>query len=110
MAPQNHVGCNEAWSCFGPSNCSSCPGNLYSQGTPKSIPLDGTKGITREPKAYRAPDALDAVYPDVVKFCRYRKTAGNIENYPVQFDPLRKVAKSRLGEGCAFPETFPGLQ
>ena len=44
-------------------------------GAPESISAYGTKEIAKELKAYFAPDALDAVHQEVVKFLRFRKTA-----------------------------------
>ena len=68
-------------------------------GTPKLISADGFKEIAQELKAYNAQDALDAVYQDAAKFLLCRKTAGNFENYRVQFELPRKVAEGRLGGG-----------
>ena len=48
-------------------------------------------------------------YRDVAKFSRFRKTAGNIDNYSAHFDLLRKVAESRLGSGCRFTDTITAM-
>ena len=78
-------------------------------GAPELTAVDGARNIMRESKAYRSPGALDTVYQDAVKFSKYCKTAWSIDYCLVQFDPLRQVAESRLGEGSAFPDTFAAI-
>ena len=75
-------------------------------GTPKVIPINGAEEVIEELTAYDAPDALDAVYQDAVKFLRRRKTTGNVGNHLAQFDLRRNVAESRLSGGCTFPDTI----
>ena len=49
-------------------------------GAAELISVHGAKDITRELKAYRAPDALDAVFQEAVGPLRRRRIAGNIFN------------------------------
>ena len=51
-------------------------------------------------RAFFAPDALDALYQDVVKFSRFKRTA---DEYLVKFDPSRRKAEARMHTGCSFP-------
>ena len=41
-------------------------------GAPQLISVGGAEEVMKELKAYDAPDALDAVYQDVIKFIGYR--------------------------------------
>ena len=55
---------------------------------------------------YFAPEAVDAIHQQVMRFTRFRRTDQSIDEYTAGFDLLCWKAESNVEMGAGFPEKF----
>ena len=68
---------------------------------------DGAKRISELLRDYFAPEALDSVYQEVVRFSQFGRAAQTTDGFLVRLDlPHKKAASKKQGGGWAFPEVF----
>ena len=51
-------------------------------------------------------DAMDSVYPEVVRFSQFKRTDRTMNEYLALFDLLHRKAESKMEMGGPFPGTF----
>ena len=74
--------------------------------------LDNQDGVARTlevPRNYFAPEAADAIYQRLMRFMRHRRAAQPVDEFIVEFDPLRSKAESEMDMGTGFPEQFASI-
>ena len=72
-------------------------------GSSKLLELDGAGMSLTIPRGYHPPDAMDAMYQEMVKFLRFRESTQTTDEYLVKFDLLRQKAEGFMQDGGAFP-------
>ena len=65
---------------------------------------DGVTQILRILKDHFAPEAIDAVFKDVGKFEKFKRTDQSLDTYLLEFEVLRHKAEARMEMGSGFPE------
>ena len=71
--------------------------------------IDGVSKILIILRNYFAPEAVDAIQQQVMRFMRFRRADQSIEDYIMEFDLLRREAAPRMKIGAGFPERFVSL-
>ena len=54
-----------------------------------------------------APDAVGAIYHDVVKFTNSKRADQTMDTHSTEFDTLREQPEARMGEGSGFADKRP---
>ena len=67
---------------------------------------DGVVRILEILRSHFAPEAADAIHQQVMRFMHYRRAGQWIDEYVLEFDPLRRKAESKIEMGAGFPEHF----
>ena len=71
-----------------------------------SIGVAKTSDVLRN---YFAPEAVDAIRQQVMRFTRSRRTDQSVDEYIAEFDLLRRKAESKMEMGAGFPEPFVSI-
>ena len=53
-----------------------------------------------------APDVIDSIFQDMVKFMNFRRSGQDADTHLMEFDVLRQKAESRMITGGRFPDEF----
>ena len=67
---------------------------------------DGGAKISDILRNYLATEADDAIPRQVMRFMRFRRTDQSIDEYIVEFDPLRRQTESKMDMVDGIPEHF----
>ena len=79
---------------------------------PEATPSRGERtrgGIQKVPRNSFQADALGRRYRQVTRFLQHRRPNQPMERYLLEFDALRRKAKSRVVMGGAFPDAFVSI-
>ena len=68
--------------------------------------LDGAEQISRISRERFAPDAIDSISQDMVKFLYFKRTEQTMDTYITEFEILGGKAESRLLIGFGLPGAF----
>ena len=68
--------------------------------------LDRAEQILKISRERFAPDAIDSIFRDVVKFMYFKRLGQTMDTYLLDFDMLRRKAESRMLIGAGFPDEF----
>ena len=68
--------------------------------------LDEAEQISRIQRERFAPDAIDSIFQDLVKFMNFKRTKRKMDTYIMEFEMLRAKAASRTLMGSGFPDAF----
>ena len=71
--------------------------------------LDGAEQISKIPRERVAPDAIDSIFQDMVKFMYFKRTDQTMDTYTMEFETLRQKAESRMVVGAGFPDKFASV-
>ena len=50
------------------------------------------------------PDAIDSIFPDMVKFMYLKRTGQKMDTYLIEFDTSRQKVEARMPRGSGFPD------
>ena len=70
---------------------------------------DGVRRVLRLLRGRLAPDAIDAMYPEVLEFANFKATGQTTDASLMEFDVLREKAEARLAAGSGFPDEFVSI-
>ena len=68
--------------------------------------LDGAEQILQIPRDRFAPDAIDLISQDMVKFILFKRTDQPMDTYIIEFEMLRRKAEARMVMGPGFLVEF----
>ena len=68
--------------------------------------IDGVEQISKILRKSSAPDVIDSIFQDMVKFMYFKLTGRNLATYLMEFDMLRRKAEARTIMGSGFPDSF----
>ena len=67
---------------------------------------DGVMHILNISRDRLAPDRVDCIFQDIIKFMNFKKTTQEMDTYLLEFDILRQKAEARMSMGTGFPDEF----
>ena len=70
---------------------------------------EGAQQISRILRERSAPGAIDAIYPNVVKFVNFNRTDQTMNVYSIEFDVLRDKADGKMVMGNGFKDEFVSI-
>ena len=70
---------------------------------------DGVSGILDVLRNCLAPEAVDAIRQQVMRYARCRRADQSIGEYVVEFDLLRRRAESKMEMGAGSPDQFVSI-
>ena len=65
--------------------------------------IDGVAQISRILRERPAPDAIDSIFQDIMKFSRFKRPGQNMDTFPVEFDMSRQEPRSAWLWDVVFP-------
>ena len=70
---------------------------------------DGVMHILNILRDRFAPDRVDCIFQDIIKFMNFKKTTQEMDTYLLEFDILRQKAEARMPMGTGFPDEFASV-
>ena len=68
--------------------------------------IDGAGQISKISRERFAPDAIDSIFQDMLKFTYFKRTDQKIGTHMTEFDFSRQKAEARMLMGSGLPDEF----